>query len=92
MVVWLCVNGEVLYHWPADQVQQKLEAVNVFTIARRPVDMAGQTQELLYTSLKFTNNIWVLAELKLVPNTPTVSVSFVHCSNTVVGTHSTSML
>ena len=77
-----CVDGEVLCHWSIDQVQQKLEAVNVFTIARRPVDMAGQTQELLYTSLKFTNNIWVLAELKIVPNTTTVSVRPVYCCDT----------
>jgi len=58
-----------------DQIQQKLEASNVFTIARRSVDMGGPSQELLYTSLKFINNIWVLAEFKLTPNDSSVSLA-----------------
>jgi len=37
--------------------------------------MGGPSQELLYTSLKFINNIWVLAEFKLTPNDSSVSVS-----------------
>lgn len=56
-------------------MQQKLEANNVFTIARRQVDMSGQTQELIYMSLKFINNIWVLAELKIIPGTNILNVS-----------------
>ncbi len=46
-----------------DQVSQKLQANNVFTIAKRNVE----GQDMLYQSLKLTNNIWVLAELKVQP-------------------------
>ena len=56
---------------PADTVQQKLEANNVFTIARRSVE----GQELIYMSAKFVNNIWVLMEVKVMPGTSTVGVS-----------------
>ena len=31
---------------------------------------------MLYQSLKFTNNIWVLAELKMEPGNPNVQVFF----------------
>lgn len=46
-----------------DQVSQKLQNNNIFTIAKRNVD----GQDMLYQSLKLTNNIWVLAELKTQP-------------------------
>ncbi len=59
---------------PTDQVQQKLEANNVFTIARRSVELGGQNQELMYLSLRFINNIWVLAELKLTIGSASVGV------------------
>jgi hypothetical protein len=45
------------------QISQKLQANNVFTIAKRNVE----GQDMLYQSLKLTNNIWVLAELKVQP-------------------------
>ena len=60
---------------PADTVQQKLEANNVFTIARRSVDAGGQSQELIYMSAKFVNSIWVLMEVKVMPGTSSVGVS-----------------
>ena len=33
------------------------------------------SQDMLYQSLKFTNGIWVLAELKMQPGNPVVQVS-----------------
>ena len=57
-----------------DQVQQKLETNNVFLIARRQVDVGGLNQELMYMSLKFINNIWVLIEVKAAPGSATVGV------------------
>lgn len=59
----------------ADAVQQKLEANNIFTIARRNVDTGGQSQELIYMSAKFVNNIWVLMEVKVVVGDLSVGVS-----------------
>lgn len=55
----------------ADMAQQKLAANNVFTVAKRTVD----GQDMLYQSLKFTNNIWVLAELKMEPQNPNVQLA-----------------
>ena len=46
-----------------DTVSQKLKNNNIFTIAKRNVD----GQDMLYMSLKLTNGIWVLAELKISP-------------------------
>ena len=40
--------------------------------------IALHAQELLYLSLKFLNNIWVLAELKITPGQPTLAVSWSH--------------
>ncbi|GMT20727.1 hypothetical protein PFISCL1PPCAC_12024 [Pristionchus fissidentatus] len=45
----------------ADDICAKLQANNVFTVARRSVD----GQELLYHSIKYTNKIVVLSELKI---------------------------
>ena len=60
----------------ADTVQQKLEANNIFTIARRSVDTgASQSQELIYMSAKFVNNIWVLMEVKVIAGSSTIGVS-----------------
>ena len=33
------------------------------------------SQDILYQSLKFTNGIWVLAELKMQPGNPVVQAS-----------------
>lgn len=55
----------------ADQMTEKLQKNNVFTIAKRNVD----GQDMLYQSVKLTNNIWVLAELKIQPTNPDVTLS-----------------
>ena len=54
-----------------DTVSQKLKNNNVFTIAKRNVD----GQDMLYQSLKLTNGIWVLAELKIQPGNLSFTVS-----------------
>lgn len=46
-----------------DTISSKMTNSNVFTIAKRNVE----GQDMLYQSLKLTNNIWVLLELKLQP-------------------------
>lgn len=56
----------------ADQVVQKMQQNNVFTIAKRNVE----GQDMLYQSLKLTNNVWVLNELKIQPGNPDVTVSY----------------
>ena len=54
-----------------DQLSEKLQKNNVFTIAKRNVD----GQDMLYQSVKLTNSIWVLAEVKLQPGVPTLTLS-----------------
>ena len=54
----------------ADDICGKLQGSNIFTVARRNVD----GQELLYHSLKTTNQIWVLSELKISPGSQTLMV------------------
>ena len=54
----------------ADDICTKLQQNNMFTVARRNVD----GQELLYHSIKYTNNIWVLSELKIQPGNPALTV------------------
>lgn len=56
----------------ADQAEAKLNANNIFTIARRVVD----DQELMYMSAKFVNGIWLLAEIKIMVGSP-IAVSLV---------------
>ncbi|XP_071448784.1 AP-1 complex subunit beta-1 [Hetaerina americana] len=55
----------------ADDVVQKMQQNNVFTIAKRNVE----GQDMLYQSLKLTNGIWVLNELKIQPGNPHVTLS-----------------
>ncbi|KAH6932742.1 hypothetical protein HPB50_009063 [Hyalomma asiaticum] len=55
----------------ADQLAQRLQQNNIFTIAKRNVD----GQDMLYQSLKLTNGIWVLAELKVQPGNPRITLS-----------------
>ncbi|CAL7936401.1 unnamed protein product [Xylocopa violacea] len=55
----------------ADQVVQKMQQNNVFTIAKRNVE----GQDMLYQSLKLTNTVWVLNELKIQPGNPDVTLS-----------------
>jgi len=47
----------------ADTVSQRLRNNNIFTIAKRNVE----GQDMLYQSVKLTNGIWVLCELKIAP-------------------------
>ncbi|XP_015768680.1 PREDICTED: AP-1 complex subunit beta-1-like [Acropora digitifera] len=54
-----------------DVAQSKLSANNIFTIAKRTVE----GQDMLYQSVKFTNGIWVLAELKMQPGNPAAQLS-----------------
>uniref|UniRef100_A0A8C8A6B7 AP complex subunit beta n=1 Tax=Oryzias sinensis TaxID=183150 RepID=A0A8C8A6B7_9TELE len=47
-------------------VSNKLQGSNIFTIAKRTVD----GQDMLYLSVKLTNGIWVLAELRIQAGNP----------------------
>ncbi|PAV88047.1 hypothetical protein WR25_20299 [Diploscapter pachys] len=55
----------------ADAICAKLQANNICTVARRSVE----GQELLYHSIKYTNGIYVLSELKLNLGSPTLTLS-----------------
>ena len=44
---------------------------NVFTVAKRTLE----GQDMVYQSIKFTNNVWALCELKLSPSSNVISVS-----------------
>ncbi|CAL4113881.1 unnamed protein product, partial [Meganyctiphanes norvegica] len=55
----------------ADGITNKLQSSNIFTIAKRNVD----GQDMLYQSIKLTNGIWVLTELKVQPGNTTVVLS-----------------
>ncbi|RLV97759.1 hypothetical protein DV515_00011460 [Chloebia gouldiae] len=54
-----------------DAVSSKLQGSNIFTIAKRNVE----GQDMLYQSLKLTNGIWVLAELRIQPSNPSFTLS-----------------
>jgi hypothetical protein len=55
----------------SDDLCNKLRNNNVFTIAKRNVE----GQDMLYQSVKLTNGIWILAELKITPNNPSLTLS-----------------
>jgi len=55
----------------SDSVVQKMQQNNVFTIAKRNVE----GQDMLYQSLKLTNNVWVLTEIKIPPAGGTFTIS-----------------
>ncbi|KAF6206306.1 hypothetical protein GE061_017536 [Apolygus lucorum] len=55
----------------ADTIVQKMQQNNVFTIAKRNVE----GQDMLYQSVKLTNAIWVLNELKIQPGNPNITLS-----------------
>ena len=44
---------------------------NAFTVAKRTLE----GQDMVYQSIKFTNNVWALAELKIQPGNPSITVS-----------------
>ena len=56
----------------SDGVSTKMQQNNVFTVAKRTLE----GQDMVYQSIKFTNNIWALAELKIQPGNPTITVSY----------------
>lgn len=55
----------------SDTLAAKMTRSNIFTIAKRNVE----GQDMLYQSLKLTNNIWVLLELKLQPGVTHATLS-----------------
>ncbi|XP_065746400.1 AP-1 complex subunit beta-1 isoform X6 [Phocoena phocoena] len=55
----------------AEAVSSRLQSSNIFTIAKRNVE----GQDMLYQSLKLTNGIWVLAELRIQPGNPSFMLS-----------------
>uniref|UniRef100_A0A671V4B9 AP complex subunit beta n=1 Tax=Sparus aurata TaxID=8175 RepID=A0A671V4B9_SPAAU len=61
-------------HLNSDAASSKLQGSNVFTIAKRTVE----GQDMLYQSMKLTNGIWVLAELRVQAGNPNYTVSTVH--------------
>jgi vesicle coat complex subunit len=60
-------------NFSADDICTKLQQNNIFTVARRNVE----GQELLYHSIKYTNNIFILSELKMGQNSPTITVTLI---------------
>merc|ERR1719239_268237 len=55
----------------ADQISNQLQSCNIFTIAKRNVE----GQDMLYQSVKLTNGIWILTELKVQPGSTTIVLS-----------------
>uniref|UniRef100_A0A3Q1I288 AP complex subunit beta n=1 Tax=Anabas testudineus TaxID=64144 RepID=A0A3Q1I288_ANATE len=53
-------------HLNSDAASNKLQGSNIFTIAKRTVE----GQDMLYQSMKLTNGIWVLAELRVQTGNP----------------------
>uniref|UniRef100_A0A7N6B3A4 AP complex subunit beta n=1 Tax=Anabas testudineus TaxID=64144 RepID=A0A7N6B3A4_ANATE len=53
-----------------DAASNKLQGSNIFTIAKRTVE----GQDMLYQSMKLTNGIWVLAELRVQTGNPNYTV------------------
>lgn len=76
---WGCVNfpenrtcdWELIVVALLDAASNKLQGSNVFTIAKRTVE----GQDMLYQSMKLTNGIWVLAELRVQAGNPNYAVS-----------------
>uniref|UniRef100_A0A674B2M4 AP complex subunit beta n=1 Tax=Salmo trutta TaxID=8032 RepID=A0A674B2M4_SALTR len=58
-------------HLNSDAASSKLQGSNIFTIAKRTVE----GQDMLYMSIKLSNGIWVLAELKVQAGNPNYTVS-----------------
>uniref|UniRef100_A0AAY4CC65 AP complex subunit beta n=1 Tax=Denticeps clupeoides TaxID=299321 RepID=A0AAY4CC65_9TELE len=61
-------------HLNADTVSGKLQNNNIYTIAKRNVE----GQDMLYQSLKLTNGIWILAELRIQPGNPNYTDGWGH--------------
>ncbi|XP_063051691.1 AP-1 complex subunit beta-1 isoform X2 [Engraulis encrasicolus] len=53
-------------HVNSDAATSRLQSCNIFTIAKRTVD----NQDMLYQSIKLTNGIWILVELRVQTGSP----------------------
>jgi len=58
-------------NFSSDDICSKLQQNNIFTVARRNVD----GQELLYHSIKYTNGIYILSELKMMQSQGALTLS-----------------
>ncbi|XP_055775869.1 AP-1 complex subunit beta-1-like isoform X3 [Salvelinus fontinalis] len=58
-------------HLNSEAASNKLQGSNIFTIAKRTVE----GQDMLYMSIKLSNGIWVLAELKVQAGNPNYTIS-----------------
>uniref|UniRef100_A0A671NJD6 AP complex subunit beta n=1 Tax=Sinocyclocheilus anshuiensis TaxID=1608454 RepID=A0A671NJD6_9TELE len=58
-------------HLNSDVASNKLQGSNIFTIAKRTVE----GQDMLYQSVKLTNGIWVLAEMRIQTGNPNHTLS-----------------
>ncbi|XP_073696394.1 AP-1 complex subunit beta-1 isoform X3 [Garra rufa] len=58
-------------HLNSDAASNKLQGSNIFTIAKRTVE----GQDMLYQSVKLTNGIWVLAEMRIQTGNPNYTLS-----------------
>ncbi|CAF0817452.1 unnamed protein product [Didymodactylos carnosus] len=54
-----------------DDIQNKLRLNNIHTITRTIIEQ----KEMLYQTMKLTNGIWILAELKITPGNKTIALS-----------------
>ena len=52
--------------------QNDLEYSQAFTVAKRTLE----GQDMIYQSVKLTNGIWGLVEIKLSPGNPSITLSF----------------
>jgi len=56
----------------SDGISTKMGQNNAFTVAKRTLE----GQDMIYQSLKLSNGIWGLVEIKLSPGNPTITLSF----------------
>jgi len=56
----------------SDGISTKMGQNNAFTVAKRTLE----GQDMIYQSLKLTNGIWGLVEIKLSPGNPNITLSF----------------
>jgi len=56
----------------SDGISTKMSQNNAFTVAKRTLE----GQDMIYQSLKLTNGIWGLVEIKLSPGNPSITLSF----------------
>ena len=52
--------------------EDDLEYLQAFTVAKRTLE----GQDMIYQSVKLTNGIWGLVEIKLSPGNPSITLSF----------------